>query len=126
MEIKSVTESILDNLRREILSFKLKGGDRLNEGEISSRLDISRPPLREAFQILEQEHLIMSIPRKGRYVAELSVDNYEKIHHARVMLECYVIEILKAQKIKRKEPDYGYSFVCLQEDRCQIDRPGRA
>lgn len=100
MEIKSVTESILDNLRREILSFKLKGGDRLNEGEISSRLDISRPPLREAFQILEQEHLIKSIPRKGRYVAELSVDNYEKIHHARVMLECYVIEILKARKIK--------------------------
>ncbi|MGA2464181.1 MAG: GntR family transcriptional regulator [Thermodesulfobacteriota bacterium] len=100
MEIKSVTEFILENLRYQIMTFKLKGGKRLNESEVSSQLKISRPPLREAFRILEQEHFIKSVPRKGRYVNELSTDNYERIHEARVMIECYVIEVLKAKKIK--------------------------
>ena len=100
MMIKSVTEFILENLRHQIITSNRKGGDRLNESEISSRFDISRPPLREAFQILEQEHFIKTIPRRGRYVTDLSVDNYERIHEARVMIECYVIEVLKTREIR--------------------------
>ena len=100
IEIKGVTMSVLENLREQIITFQLKGGQKLNENQLSSELNISRPPLREAFQILEQEHFIVSIPRKGRYVTEISEKSYEKIHQARMMIECYVIDLLEARNVR--------------------------
>jgi DNA-binding GntR family transcriptional regulator len=92
--------SVLEHLRGQIITFQLKGGQKLNENQLSSQLNISRPPMREAFQILEQEHFIVSIPRKGRYVTEISEKNYEKIHQTRMMIECYVIDLLEAMNVR--------------------------
>jgi DNA-binding GntR family transcriptional regulator len=100
IENKSLTTSILEHLRGEIITSQLKGGQKLNENHISSELKVSRPPLREAFQILEQEHLLVSVPRKGRFVVEISEQNYQKIYEARKMIECYVIDLLEANNIR--------------------------
>jgi hypothetical protein len=56
--------------------------------------------LREAFQILEQENFIVSVPRKGRYITEISKKNYENIHESRRMMECYAIDRLKAKNVR--------------------------
>ena len=101
IEKKSLTTSILEHLRGEIITYQLKGGQKLNENYLSSELKVSRPPLREAFQILEQEHLLISVPRKGRFVVEISEGNYQKIYEARKMIECYVIDLLKSKNIRR-------------------------
>jgi len=45
------------------------------------------PPLRKALQILEQEYLLMSIPRKGRYKAPIHETNRDKIYEAQRMIE---------------------------------------
>ncbi len=101
IESKNLTTSILEHLRGEIITYQLKGGQKLNEIQLSSELKVSRPPLREAFQILEQEHLLVSVPRKGRFVVEVSEENYQKIYEARKMIECYVIDLLKAKNVRR-------------------------
>ncbi len=100
IENKSLTTSILEHLRGNIITYQLKGGQKLNENQLSTELNVSRPPLREAFQVLEQEHLLVSIPRKGRFVAETSEENYQKIYEARKMIECYVIDLLKVKNIR--------------------------
>ncbi len=104
VESKSLTTSILEHLRGEIITCRLKGGQKLNENQLSSELKVSRPPLREAFQVLEQEHLLMSIPRRGRFVVETSEENCQRIYEARKMIECYVIDLLKARNV-RSLPD---------------------
>ena len=100
MEIIGVTESAVQYLRVHIITAELKPGQKLNEMELSSRLDISRPPLREAFRILENEHLILSIPRKGCYVTEISMEDYRGIFEAREMIECFAIDLLRAKNIR--------------------------
>ena len=100
IESKSLTKSILEHLREQIITCQLMGGQKLNENQLSSQLNVSRPPMREAFQILEQEHFITSIPRKGRYVTKISQENYEKIHEAKRMMECYAIDYLKAKNVR--------------------------
>lgn len=90
IENKSLTRSILEHLRGQIITCQLRGGQKLNENQLSLEFNVSRPPMREAFQILEHEHFIVSIPRNGRYVTEISKRNYEKIHESRRMMECYV------------------------------------
>ena len=100
MEILGVTKSTVQYLRELIITGELAPGQKLNEMEISSKLGISRPPLREAFRVLENEHLVISIPRKGCYVTEVSMENCQHIYEAREMIECYAIELLKAQNVR--------------------------
>ncbi len=69
-------ESLVDLAKRHIQLWIIKGeylpGQRLKEEEISARLDISRPPIREAFKVLEAEGLVVRKPRRGVFVSEMT------------------------------------------------------
>ena len=95
MKIDGVIESIVKFLRAKIITGELPSGQKLNEVELSAELDVSRPSLREAFRILEQKHLIVNVPRKGSYVAEISIDDFTALYHAREMIECYAVDLLE-------------------------------
>jgi len=100
LHVTGVTESVAQYLRIHIIEGELKPGQKLNELDLSSRLEISRPPLREAFRILENEHLIISFPRRGCYVTEVSIHDCRQIYKARELIECGAIECLKANSIR--------------------------
>jgi DNA-binding GntR family transcriptional regulator len=100
MEILNVTGSVLQVLRNKIITGELKSGQKLNESTVSSSLGISRPPLREVFRMLEKDHMVINIPRKGTYVAELSIKDFEELSQIREMMECYAIDLLKTSNIR--------------------------
>jgi DNA-binding GntR family transcriptional regulator len=100
MEILNVTATTLQFLREKIITAELKSGQKLNEASLSVNLGISRPPLREAFRLLEKDHLVVNIPRKGTYVTELSTKDYEEVSQIRQMIECYAIDLLKASNVR--------------------------
>ncbi len=99
IETLSVTNSIVEYLRSKIILGELPGGQRLNENQLAPKLGISRPPMREAFRILEHEHVIVSIPRKGVYIKELSINDCQEVYQMREMLECYAVDLLKSKNI---------------------------
>jgi DNA-binding GntR family transcriptional regulator len=99
IETLSVTNSIVEYLRAKIILGELPGGQRLNENQLAPKLGISRPPMREAFRILEHEHVIVSIPRKGAYIKELSINDCQEVYQMREMLECYAVDLLKFKNI---------------------------
>lgn len=94
MYILSVTESAVRQIREEIITGRLPAGSRLHEVEISERFGISRPPLREAFRILANENLVVSVPRKGSFVAPMSLADCEHIYRVRQTLECTAIDLI--------------------------------
>ena len=100
MEIRGVTKSLVDHLRVEIVTGQLLPGQRLNEVQLASRLGVSRPPLREAFRILEHDHLVASIPRKGTYVTHISPEDFEEVSRAREMIECYAVDLLEEMHVR--------------------------
>lgn len=99
MEIRGVTKSLVEYLRGEIITRQLAPGQKLNEIQLSSRLGVSRPPLREAFRILEHDHLVVSIPRRGTYVTPTSPEDLQDVYEAREMIECYAIDLLETKNI---------------------------
>lgn len=101
MEIKSITESVVEYLRLQIITGELAAGQKLNETELASHLIISRPPLREAFRILENEYLVVNIPRKATYISDISIEDLKEVYQAREMLECYAIDLLKDKNIRK-------------------------
>lgn len=100
MEIIGVTKSVQNYLRVHIITRNLVPGQKLNEAEIAARLDVSRAPIREAFRILENESLVTSAPRKGCFVSEMSIKDCLDIFAVRTMIECFAIDILKADNIR--------------------------
>jgi DNA-binding GntR family transcriptional regulator len=101
MELLSVTKNTVQLLRQSIITGALMPGQKLNEIEISSRFGISRPPLREAFRVLENEKLVQSTPRKGCFVTEVSLQECRQIFEVREMIESYVIKLLKTKNIRK-------------------------
>jgi len=69
MKVKSLVDHTVKHLEDLIVKGKLQPGQKIKEQEISNRLGISRPPLREAFKILEAEGLIRREPRRGATTA---------------------------------------------------------
>ena len=107
MEILSVTETVVQYLRERIITNAFKSGQKLNEIELASKLNISRAPLREAFCVLENEHLLVRFPRKGTYVTEVSIERLREVYSARKMIEIYAIDFLKSQKIRNLPSVYA-------------------
>lgn len=75
-----LTLKVAHFLREAIVQGESKPGERLNELLISSKLGISRSPIREALRILESENLVEIHSRKGAFVRSLSVKEVEEVY----------------------------------------------
>lgn len=78
VQVSSIVDSTARRLESMIIKGKLAPGCKIKEQEIADRLGVSRPPLREAFKLLEAEGLVRREPRRGVFVTELtSADLWE-------------------------------------------------
>lgn len=63
---------VVNYVKAAIRRGELAPGDPVREVALAERLGISRAPIREALQILQQEGLISSVPQKGKTVRIIS------------------------------------------------------
>lgn len=84
---KPLREVVFENIRTAILDGTLKPGERLMEIQLAEQLGVSRTPVREAIRKLELEGLLVMIPRKGAYVADISKKDLIDILEVRLGLE---------------------------------------
>ena len=84
---KPLGDVVFENLRSAILEGKLKSGQRLMEVQLAEQLGVSRTPVREAIRKLELEGLVVMLPRKGAYVANISVKDLMDVLEIRASLE---------------------------------------
>lgn len=62
-----------DQLEQEIVTNLLRPGERLDEQSLASRFGVSRTPIREALMQLASSGLVELQPRRGAFVATLSL-----------------------------------------------------
>lgn len=99
VEIKSVSVTVVDYLRTQIITGKMSANQKINENDLAISLGVSRPPIREAFRILENEHLLVSIPRKGTYVSDVSIEDLTGLFQTREMIESYAFDLFKTMDV---------------------------
>ena len=83
----SLRNRIVDALREEILTNRLKPGTVLLERECASRFGVSKTPVREALSLLVHEGLVELLPRKGYLVSSITVRDAQDDFELRVILE---------------------------------------
>ena len=72
------------------------------ESQLAGELGVSRTPVREAIRKLELEGFVVMIPRKGAYVAGISVKDIADVFEVRAALEA-LATVLAAERITEEE-----------------------
>ena len=115
IETTTLNERVVQVVRDAILTGKLRPGTRLNETRLARELRMSRIPLREALQRLEEQGLLVTMPRKGRYVVSLTDEEVQKINSVRLVLEVEALTLCRS-KIDRSQEAELASLVYKWED----------
>ena len=74
----SLVEQLTRFLTNAIIEGDLESGQRLVENELQRKYGISRAPIRESLRILEENGLIVRVPRKGSKVRDISRKDFEE------------------------------------------------
>lgn len=74
-------------IREMIFDGRLPAGERVNEVHLAAELGVSRTPLREALAALVAEGALVSIPRQGVSVRELTLEEARNIYPIRAFLD---------------------------------------
>ena len=84
---KPLREVVFETLREAIINGTLKPGERMMEIQLAEQLGVSRTPVREAIRKLELEGFVVKIPRKGAYVAGISLKDIADVFEVRAAME---------------------------------------
>ncbi len=84
---RSVVDLVIDEVRRSILDGSLRPGAPVSIAELSTRLEVSHIPVREALRRLESEGLIELRRSRSAVVAPLSREDLANVFHLRELLE---------------------------------------
>ena len=101
---KPLRDVVFETLRDAIITQVLKPGERLMEIQLADEMGVSRTPVREAIRKLELEGLVIMVPRKGAYVAGVSMKDIHEVYEVRAALEMLAVS-LAAERITDEELD---------------------
>ena len=82
---------VADMLRKAIINGHIKPGTPIVEMALAAQLNVSRAPVREAIQILENDGLIETEPYKGKRVKPLTPKEVEELYSLREQFEGFAI-----------------------------------
>jgi DNA-binding GntR family transcriptional regulator len=82
---------IYAQLRQDIVTLRLRPGERLSENELALRFGTSRAPVREALIRLVDDGLIDVRPQRGSFVSRISLKAMERARFVREALEVAIV-----------------------------------
>ncbi|ABD54322.1 GntR family transcriptional regulator [Jannaschia sp. CCS1] len=94
---ESNVDRLTAQLRRMAADFEIKPEERIVEGEMAKRLDVSRTPLREALNRLVSEGYLTNTGGRGFFCRALTPDRILDLYETRAALECEALRLTIAR-----------------------------
>lgn len=86
-----ISTVIFEDLRNELISLKIKPGEKIQEAEICERYSVTRPSVRAAFLRLQDIGLLEVIPYKGTTATLISLSSVHQMIHLRTAVESWIL-----------------------------------
>ncbi len=99
-----LSDQVVTAVRSAILTGRLRPGERLVEADVAAQMGVSRGPVREAFQNLTQQGLLVTHPRRGTFVYELTKGEARHIVRFRA-----AVEGVAARTVAEERPEAALS-----------------
>ncbi|WP_251551127.1 GntR family transcriptional regulator [Neobacillus muris] len=116
---RNLNEKIYYYLRDKIVSTELRPGTRIDYNEIAKELGVSKTPVRDALQLLQQDGLVEVKSRSGTYVSQPKVKDIEEIYEVRKALERQAIKLAMSNLPKQTLEELYQNTLDVDKD---IDR----
>ena len=88
---RTTVDEIFDHLHDEILSLRLRPGDKISEADIATQFGVSRQPVRDAFSRLASLDLLLIRPQRATEVKRFSMREIVKSRFVRAAVEKEVL-----------------------------------
>lgn len=88
----SLTQAAYERLRGDVLTCRLRPGEKLVIGDLCRELGFSLGAVREALSRLTSEGLVIAEPQRGFRVAPISEDELLDLTQVRIQIECLCLE----------------------------------
>jgi DNA-binding GntR family transcriptional regulator len=79
-------------IKSKIVDLSFRPGEQLVEHRLAEELGVSKSPIRDAFQRLDAEGLVQTVPYKGCFVSRVSRQEFRGIFQLREALELFCLE----------------------------------
>lgn len=97
---KTLTDSVCERIRDDIVNGLLKPGEIISTGQIAKDLRTSSMPVRAALTRLEAEGLVLIAPQRGVMVSRISPEDLEEVLLIRSRLEGLAVYLASAHITK--------------------------
>lgn len=87
----TIRDQVYQILKEDICNGVYAPGQRLQEQELTARLNVSRSPVREALRLLAGDGLVLEVPNKGVFVKEFTAKDIQDVCDVRIMMETFAI-----------------------------------
>jgi DNA-binding GntR family transcriptional regulator len=84
-----LSEKAYHLIKEKIVTLELKPLVVIDEQALMEDLGLGRTPIREALHRLAAENLVIIAPRRGMFVAEISITDLQKVFEVRMILESF-------------------------------------
>jgi DNA-binding GntR family transcriptional regulator len=118
-----LSEKAYHLIKEKIVTLELEPLAVIDEQTLKGELDLGRTPIREALHRLAAEGLVIVAPRRGMFVADISITDLQKIFEVRMILEGFCAR-LAAQRANRQQ--IAHMEAILQELECLSDGDAEA
>lgn len=97
METKGIKTNLKEKayqiIRENIMNCTWLPGSLLNEKDLTEFIAVSRTPIREALNRLEQENLVKIVPQRGVFVSEITIKTISDVYQVREIIEPFVVKL---------------------------------
>jgi DNA-binding GntR family transcriptional regulator len=116
-------------IKEKIITVEMPPGSVIQESQLIDELGLGRTPIREALKQLQSENLVVVAPRRGMFVADVTITDLPQIFEVRVELEALCARLaaqratltqlsdLKCLMAECQEADHGDKELILGLDR---------
>lgn len=82
-----LSQQAYETLRDRLILLDIAPGEPIQEARLIEDLGVGRTPIREALKRLEQDHLVVTYPRRGTFASAVDITQLAQISEVRRVLE---------------------------------------
>lgn len=86
-------ERAYSQIKKRIVTTVMSPGSVISEAQLMDDLELGRTPIREAIKQLQAENLVTVTPRRGMFVADITVTDLSQIFEVRVKIESLAAQL---------------------------------
>lgn len=90
---QSAKQLVYQTLCDWIITGVMQPGEKILDSELAACFHVSRTPVREALQLLQNQRLVCVMPGRATVVADLDVEDFEKCYRPLAEIEAFAAEL---------------------------------